>query len=246
MEATQLFAVFQNTTNSSDEQPRDSRDMDFAAGVLFTIFCCFVFAACGMMGLLCHRAMVEHQRLLKEKGTTERVAIESKERVDMTAENAGGKAPEGSKPRWVYRLNYTVEVAGPSGERMKVKVTKQNVPFDCPAAAGLEEAETVEVMLLPSQPQLVNLKASATGEIEDATCFNILMVVGSQVVCLPLLCLFGSGWPLYWGIWFLSMFVVAYVSYTQRWKRMTVGGIMYSGDVAVTLMNTGAKEGLLA
>jgi len=189
---------------------------------------------------------LEYQGLLLEKGTTEQAAITKKEKVNKDAENKDKKDPV-----WIWELDYTVKVPGPNGEQTTMKVTKQQVAMDSPAAAGLDEAETVEVMLMPSRPYAVDLKVFAMVKVEPNVKVFICLQVCSQTPGLLVLCclmsMFYDQWnppmfALVAGLWILLCFVLAGVLYWRHEKL----DLRFNRTGTITLMDTGAKEAFLA
>jgi len=253
MDAMQLSTNSSNYdgwTNSSNPDGStdslDSQTVDFLISMGVGMAFCLIFAFFSIYDFIRSWASLEYQRLLLEKGTTERAAITKKEKVNKDAENK-----EKKDPVWVWELDYTVKVAGPNGEQTTMKVTKQQVAIDSPAAAGLDEAETVEVMLLPSRPYAVDLKEFAMVKVEVNFKLFIGLQVCSQTPGLLLLCFLLSMYYGQWnppmftlvaGLWILLCFVFAVVLYLRHEKL----DLRFNRTGQVTLMNTGAKEAFLA
>jgi len=233
-------------TNSSNPDGStdslDSQTVDFLISMAVGMAFCLIFAFFSIYDFIRSWASLEYQRLLLEKGTTEHAAITKKEKVNKDAE-------KGTTEHW--ELDYTVKVPGPNGEQTTMKVTKQQVAIDSPAAAGLDEAETVEVMLLPSRPYAVDLKEFAMVKVEVNFKLFIGLQVCSQTPGLFALCfllsMFYDQWnpPMFTlvaGLWILLCFVFAVVLYLRHEKL----DLRFNRTGQVTLMNTGAKEAFLA
>jgi len=252
MDAMQLSANSTNSTNSTNSIDQiDSQVVDFILSMVGFVVCCFFFAMFSIHDYIASLACLEHQRLLSEKGTTEQAAITKKEKVNINAED------KTKEEKMVWELDYTVKVAGPNGEQMTMKVTKQQVLLDDPAAAGLDKAETVEVWLLPSRPYAVDLKVFAKGEATVSVGVLIFLQVIFQIPGLLVLCYLLSVYYEQWNppmfapmaaLWILLMFLFAGVVYLRRDKLgMRLRVAPKNGRTGtVTLMNTGAKEAFLA
>jgi len=220
----------------------DSQTVDFLISMAVGVaFCAFV-AMVSIYDFIRTCASLEYQRLLLEKGTTEHATITKKEKVNKDAE-------KGTTEHWEF--DYTVKVPGPNGEQTTMKVTKQQVAMDSPAAAGLDEAETVEVMLMPSRPYAVDLKVFAMVKVEPNVKVFICLQVCSQTPGLLVLCclmsMFYDQWnppmfALVAGLWILLCFVLAGVLYWRHEKL----DLRFNRTGTITLMDTGAKEAFLA